>query len=180
MTEFQAAILLSQMTRLEAQIPHSRRECPVLDQAAAGHPWHHPGQDVRRVYAQCLSFVHASLWQGTFCRRPRKHFLKALTAEGIPCAAGYTPLNKQPFLAENLNSRVFKRSTRGTGCRRTRRTIIVPRTTGCAMKRRCGCSRPCSWATGPTWTKLPPPSARSTIARGIWLNCRESSRHASA
>ena len=27
---------------------------------------------------------------------------------GIPCAGGYTPLNKEPFLKETLNSRAYR------------------------------------------------------------------------
>jgi hypothetical protein len=38
----------------------------------------------------------------------RGQFLKALRAEGVPASGGYTPLNKEPFLRERLNSRVYK------------------------------------------------------------------------
>jgi hypothetical protein len=34
--------------------------------------------------------------------------LKALRAEGIPCSSGYSPLNKEPFLQEALNSKAYK------------------------------------------------------------------------
>jgi len=39
----------------------------------------------------------------------RERFLKALSAEGIPCSGGYTPLNAQPFLKNALASRGFRR-----------------------------------------------------------------------
>jgi dTDP-4-amino-4,6-dideoxygalactose transaminase len=40
---------------------------------------------------------------------PRAQFLKALQAEGIPCDGGYTPLNKEAFLENTLQSRAFQR-----------------------------------------------------------------------
>ena len=43
-----------------------------------------------------------------FSDLPRKHFLKALQAEGVPCSAGYAPLNKEPFLKQTLHSRGFR------------------------------------------------------------------------
>ena len=42
-----------------------------------------------------------------FSDLPRQRFLKALQAEGIPCSAGYSPLNKEPFLKQTLSSRGF-------------------------------------------------------------------------
>ena len=39
---------------------------------------------------------------------PEFRFLEALSKEGIPCAGGYTPLNKEPFLKEALNSRAYR------------------------------------------------------------------------
>jgi dTDP-4-amino-4,6-dideoxygalactose transaminase len=40
---------------------------------------------------------------------PRERFLKALSAEGIPCSGGYTPLDRQPFVAATLASRAYQR-----------------------------------------------------------------------
>ncbi len=40
---------------------------------------------------------------------PRAEFLSALDAEGIPCSAGYSPLNKESFLPTALNSKGFRR-----------------------------------------------------------------------
>jgi len=39
----------------------------------------------------------------------RNGFLKALTAEGIPCSSGYRPLNKEPFIQMALQSRGYRR-----------------------------------------------------------------------
>ena len=39
----------------------------------------------------------------------RQKFLKALAAEGIPASAGYSPLNKEPFLANTFASRGYQK-----------------------------------------------------------------------
>lgn len=44
-----------------------------------------------------------------FAGLPRDTFLKALTAEGIPCSGGYSPLNSQKFVTEAVNSRGYQR-----------------------------------------------------------------------
>jgi dTDP-4-amino-4,6-dideoxygalactose transaminase len=46
---------------------------------------------------------------GQFAGLPREKFIKAMHAEGVPCSAGYTPLNKEPFMEATLNSRAFKK-----------------------------------------------------------------------
>jgi dTDP-4-amino-4,6-dideoxygalactose transaminase len=40
---------------------------------------------------------------------PRNKFLSALSAEGIPCSRGYSPLNKEAFIRESLESRAYQR-----------------------------------------------------------------------
>jgi len=43
-----------------------------------------------------------------FANLPRARFLSALSAEGIPASAGYTPLNKEPFIKQTLDSRGYR------------------------------------------------------------------------
>jgi perosamine synthetase len=43
-----------------------------------------------------------------FAGLPRAAFLKALAAEGVPASAGYSPLDKEPFLNEAFSSRGFQ------------------------------------------------------------------------
>ena len=43
-----------------------------------------------------------------FANLPRAKFLKALGAEGIPASGGYSPLNKEPFLKNTLESRGYQ------------------------------------------------------------------------
>jgi dTDP-4-amino-4,6-dideoxygalactose transaminase len=44
-----------------------------------------------------------------FAGLPRRIFLKALNAEGVPASGGYAPLNKEPFLEQALQSRVYQK-----------------------------------------------------------------------
>ena len=39
----------------------------------------------------------------------RAQFMKAMTAEGVPCSSGYTPLNKEGFLKDVLASKAYQR-----------------------------------------------------------------------
>jgi dTDP-4-amino-4,6-dideoxygalactose transaminase len=38
----------------------------------------------------------------------RARFLKALSAEGVPCSAGYGQLNLEPFIKNTVNSRPYQ------------------------------------------------------------------------
>ena len=108
LTEFQATLLMSQMTRLEAQAK-PRDESAARLTALFGEI---PGIQPAKLHAG----VTRSAWHLYMFRYDKNHFaglsragfLKALAAEGVPCSAGYTPLNKQPFLENLLGSRHFK------------------------------------------------------------------------
>jgi hypothetical protein len=96
---------------------------------------------------------------------PRAKFLSALDAEGIPCSAGYSPLNKESFLPTALNSKGFRRMyPKEILDRYEERNTTARPTTSCAM-RASGSLRPCSWEPGPSWTMSPPPCGRSTPTR---------------
>ncbi len=44
-----------------------------------------------------------------FAGLPRAAFLKALRAEGVPASSGYSPLNKEPFLANTFATTGYQR-----------------------------------------------------------------------
>jgi len=101
MTEWQGAILLAQLERLEEQTKLRLANARRLDAAIAATP----GLEVvgssdpraaERAY-HLYQFRYASGFPGV----TRAQFLKALSAEGVPCSAGYpVPLYKQPFMEE--------------------------------------------------------------------------------
>ena len=44
-----------------------------------------------------------------FAGLSRDGFIKAMNAEGIASSRGYTPLNKQPFIAQTIQSRPYQK-----------------------------------------------------------------------
>jgi perosamine synthetase len=109
MTEFQAALLLAQMTRIEAQAKARTENARYLSSLLKEIP----GITPARMYDGCTrNAYHLYMFRydkARFHDLPRAAFLKALAAEGIPAASGYTPLNTQPFLQTALTSRGYKR-----------------------------------------------------------------------
>jgi perosamine synthetase len=109
MTEFQGALLLAQMSRIEAQAQTRTENAHYLTSMLKEIPGIAPA----RMYDGCTrNAYHLYMFRYDkthFNNAPRAVFLKALAAEGIPASSGYTPLNKQPFLKDALASRAYKR-----------------------------------------------------------------------
>lgn len=109
LTEFQAALLMAQMTRLEEQVRTRSANGTYLTSLLEKIPGIRPA----RQYAGCTrNAYHLYMFRydaREFAGLPRSAFLKALAAEGIPAAGGYSPLNTQSFLRNTLNSRGYRR-----------------------------------------------------------------------
>ncbi|MCW5981720.1 MAG: DegT/DnrJ/EryC1/StrS family aminotransferase [Bryobacteraceae bacterium] len=109
LTEFQGALLLAQMTRLEEQSKAREQNAAYL----TGLLKEIPGIQVAKMYSGCTrNAYHLYMFRynkEAFAGAPRAEFLKAMSAEGIPCSAGYSPLNKEPFLAAAINSKGYRR-----------------------------------------------------------------------
>ena len=92
MTEWQGAVLLAQLTRMEEMA--ARREenarylCELLDQVDGIQPQWRDERVSRHAYHLFISRYDADGFGGLH----RDRFLEALNAEGIPCARGYIPL----------------------------------------------------------------------------------------
>jgi len=108
MTEFQACLLLQQMTRWEEQTRTRDENGKYLTKLLQEIPGILPGKS----YGGCTrNGYHLYLFRYAkeqFAGASRAQFLKALRAEGIPCSGGYTPLNKEPFLKEAISSKGYK------------------------------------------------------------------------
>jgi perosamine synthetase len=108
MTEFQAALLLQQLARLDEQSRRREQNAAYLTKLLGEVPGIAPA----KMYAGCtrnayhLYMLHYDSAQ--FEGLPRAKFLAAVHAEGIPCSGGYQPLNKEPFLKNTLQSRAFQ------------------------------------------------------------------------
>ena len=108
MTEFQAALLLAQMTRLESQSRTREQNAAYLTSLLKQIP----GITPARMYEGCTrNAYHLYMFRydaSRFSGLPRTTFLKALAAEGIPASGGYSPLNKEPFLEDALSNPGFR------------------------------------------------------------------------
>jgi dTDP-4-amino-4,6-dideoxygalactose transaminase len=109
MPEFQAALLLAQMTRLEQQTrtrtENGRYLTSLLRQIQGIAPAEQYEGCTNNAFHLYMLRYDAESFQGL----PRDRFLKALAAEGIPASGGYSPLNTQPFIKNALESRGFRR-----------------------------------------------------------------------
>ena len=109
MTEFQATILLAQMTRLEDQMQTREQNAAYL----RGLLKEIPGIVPARMYEGCTrNAYHIFMYRYQkehFAGMPRKRFLEALKAEGVDCNAGYGRLNKEAFIKNSLSSRSWQR-----------------------------------------------------------------------
>lgn len=109
LTEFQAELLLTQMTRLEAQSRIREQHAEYL----TGLLREVPGLQPARAYPGCTrNAYHLYMFRydpKAFDGLSRDGFLKALRAEGIPCSGGYSPLNRESFVKATLNSRAYRK-----------------------------------------------------------------------
>ncbi len=108
LTEFQAALLVTQMTRLEEQAKLREQNGAYLTSMLKEIPGILPA----RMYAGCTRNAYhlymLRYQKEAFGGLPRAKFLKALAAEGIPASHGYAPLNKEPFLKDVLATGGFR------------------------------------------------------------------------
>ena len=96
MTEFQAALLLSQMRNLEAQTRRRSHNGGLLRQRLSEIEGIRPLDVDARVSCHAYHLFVFRYDAAAFGGVPRARFLEALGAEGIPCASGYRPLYGEP------------------------------------------------------------------------------------
>lgn len=109
MSEFHAALLLTQMKRLPDQAKTRDENAAYLTEMLREIPGILPA----RRYEGCTrSGLHLYMFRykkEQFANLPRGKFLNVLAAEGIRCSAGYGPLNKESFIGDTLRSRGYRR-----------------------------------------------------------------------
>lgn len=109
MAEFQGALLLAQMTRLDQQAKTREQNAAYL----TGLLKEIPGILPARMYDGCTrNAYHLYMFryqQERFANLPRGKFLKALAAEGIPASGGYSRLNLEPFVKNTIQSKGYQR-----------------------------------------------------------------------
>ncbi len=107
-SDFAAAVLMGQITRFEEicaiREKHAAYLRNELRRIPGVLPQEHYPESTRQTY-YCFGFRYDS---AHFNGLGRSKFIEALSAEGIPASAGYPPLNKEPYIEYNLNSRSFR------------------------------------------------------------------------
>lgn len=108
-TEYQAAIGLAQLKRLEAETDLRNKNAKYLQSLIGDIPGISPHKLYKNVTKAAYHLYPFRYHREAFNGLSRTGFLKALQAEGIPCSGGYSELNKMPFLENAFNSKYFKK-----------------------------------------------------------------------
>ena len=111
MTEFQGALLLTQLARFEEQSRLREKNAAYLNSLLEDIP----GCNAAKTYEGCTRHgYHLYMMryqQDYFSGVPRAKFLEAMNAEGIPCSGGYssTLLYQMGVVRDTLNNKFYKR-----------------------------------------------------------------------
>jgi dTDP-4-amino-4,6-dideoxygalactose transaminase len=102
-TEWQSAVLLAQLERLDEQTERREANAACLSECLSQIPGLRPLGHDPRVTRQSRHVTIVRYDAAAFGGRPRDEFLAALVAEGIePVAPGYVPLNRVPAIRRAL------------------------------------------------------------------------------
>ncbi|CAG4989853.1 UDP-4-amino-4-deoxy-L-arabinose--oxoglutarate aminotransferase [Dyadobacter sp. CECT 9275] len=107
-TEYQAAIGLAQLKRLDAETTTRNENAAYLKSKIKDIPGIVPYQLYPNVTRAAFHLFPFRYKQDAFKGLTRAGFLKALAAEGVPCSSGYNTLNTQPFLNETFQSKGYQ------------------------------------------------------------------------
>jgi dTDP-4-amino-4,6-dideoxygalactose transaminase len=107
-SDFAAAVLMAQLTRFDELCAKRETHAAYLREELRNTPGiipqeHYSGSTRQNYYCFGLRY-DAEHFSGA----PRAKVIEALDAEGIPVTANYPPLNKEPFIEQNLDSRGFR------------------------------------------------------------------------
>jgi dTDP-4-amino-4,6-dideoxygalactose transaminase len=126
MTEFQAAILLSQMKRLEKDTERRNKNAEYLTSKIKDIPGIATIKFYDGVTRAAYHLYPFRYIKERFNNLPRSTFLTALRAEGVPCSSGYGPQYKDGVVEAALTSKNFKRGFSKERLDRYRRELRYP------------------------------------------------------
>ncbi|MEO6134532.1 MAG: DegT/DnrJ/EryC1/StrS family aminotransferase [Ginsengibacter sp.] len=110
LTEYQAAIGLAQLKRLDSQTSTRSENAAYLNSKLKDIPGIIPAKLTPNVTRAVYHLYPFRYKKEAFKDLSRKDFIKALNAEGVTCISGYSPLNKMPYLNDAFKSKNFVRS----------------------------------------------------------------------
>jgi len=110
MTEYQAAILLNQIQRLEADTARRWENGQYLTSQIKNIPGIIPCRLYEGTTRAVFHLYPFRYKKEHFNNAPRSKFMAALSAEGIPCSGGYGPQYRDGLIEAALTSKNFTRS----------------------------------------------------------------------
>jgi len=108
-TEYQAAIGLAQLNRLDAQTTTRNENATYLKSKIKDIPGIMPYELYKNVTRGAFHLFPFRYNPEGFKGLSRENFLKALRAEDIPCSSGYAVLNTQAFLNDTFQSNAYQK-----------------------------------------------------------------------
>ena len=108
-TEFQAALLLQQLTRVEEQSKLREENAQYLTSMLKEIPGIYPARMYPGTTRNGYHLYLLRYDKAHFADVPRARFLEALEKEGIPCSGGYSMLNKEPFIKKWISSKPYQK-----------------------------------------------------------------------
>ena len=109
MMEYQAAVGLSQIKRLEKDTARRNENVEYLTSRIKDIPGIVPNKLYEGVTRAAYHLYPFRYKKEHFNNLPRGKFLAALSAEGVPCSGGYGPQYKDGLIEDALNSKNYKR-----------------------------------------------------------------------
>ena len=110
LTEFQAAILLNQMQRLESDAQRRAENAAYLTERIQGIPGIIPHKLYQGTTLAAYHLYPFRYKQEAFDGVPFGRFTAALNAEGVPAGGGYGPQYRDGLIEAMLTSKNFRRS----------------------------------------------------------------------
>jgi dTDP-4-amino-4,6-dideoxygalactose transaminase len=126
MTEYQAAIGLSQIKRLEKDTQRRNENAEYLTSRIKDIPGIAPHKLYDGVTRAAYHLYPFRYKKEHFNNAPREKFLAAMRAEGVPCSGGYGPQYRDGLIEVFLNSKNFKRSFPKARLEKYRRELNYP------------------------------------------------------
>lgn len=108
-TEYQAAIGLAQLERLDGQTTTRNVNAEYLKSKIKNIPGIIPYKLYDNVTRAAFHLFPFRYQKEAFKNLSRNEFLRAVSAEGVPCSNGYQTLNNMPFLGNAFKSKNFKK-----------------------------------------------------------------------
>jgi len=106
-TEFQAAILLAQMTRLTEQVKRRWENAQYLTEMLIQIPGIKPAKLYDGVTKSAYHLYMFRYDKRMFSEMSRSQFMNALDAEGIPCSSGYTSMTREKYITDLAQNKYY-------------------------------------------------------------------------